>query len=164
MTNAQGSFGVSSTSKEIRLDQDVRRSNGHVIKYSVRPRVFDPDPGGDHYAVTDLLSLSFPRKSMLFSTHMSRTGWGIRCLTEEELALCFELPEYVSRNDRYIRDIIQLQLCRSVVDSFTEACSPEPPRVRLKTSHGSFFDSKTSLSDVEWLPSVQRWLDAWCLG
>ena len=157
VTNARGLFGMISPTMEIRIPRDLSRSIGHVIKYSIRPQVCDPKPVEEHYLVSDRLSVSFPRKPVLYATHMSRTGWGIRSLSDGELSACFELPGYVVWNDRYLKDIIPLQLFRSVVDCLTASSNSDPPRVKLRNDHFTTTGSNSSL-DAVWLPAVKRWL------
>ena len=99
VTEARGTFGVNVESPKLVIDKDVQRSIGHVVKYSVRPSVCDPTPSDPYYKLCDFLSLSFPRRPVVYPTYMSRTGWGSRPLTDSELSLCFELPNYLSWND-----------------------------------------------------------------
>ena len=99
VTNARGLFGIMSTTMEIRIPRDLVRSLGHVIKHSIRPQVCNPKPTIDHYLCSDRLSLGRPRKPVLYATHMSRTGWGIRPLSDGELSACFALPGYVTWED-----------------------------------------------------------------
>jgi hypothetical protein len=125
-----------------------------VIKYSIRPKTCVPEPDQDHYCVSDLLSLSFPRQPALYPTYMSSTaGWGLQELGDYELALGFELPDYVSWEDHFLRNIIPLQLCQLVIDSLTES-TLEPPRTKIKLD-GRVESSElsSSLSVKSLLPS-----------
>lgn len=96
VTNARGSFGVSSGVPEIKLKRDMPRSIGHVLKYSIRPRVAEPNSVEEHYRTSELLSILFPRRPVLYPAYMSRTRWGMRSLSDEELSLCYELPDFVA--------------------------------------------------------------------
>jgi hypothetical protein len=158
VTNARGSFGVDTRSNPLVVERDLSRSLGHIMKYSIRPRVCNPIPDEPHYVTTDSLSLSFPRRPVLYPTFMSRTGWGIRPLSDLELSACFELPEYVAWEDRFLRDLIPLQLCRSVIDSVTHATTLDPPRVKSRLNPSVEDMSLPSFQDVIWLPSVEKWL------
>ena len=89
---------------------------------------------------------------------MSRTGWGIRELSDPELAACFDLPDYVSWIDRFLRDLVPLQMCRAVIDFVTKSTSMEPPTVKHKPRISVGDISLPSLNDVIWLPLLGRWL------
>ena len=147
------------------MNPDVRRTLSHVIKHSVRPRPCDPDTLELHYKSSNLLSLSFPHRPVLYPSFMSRTGWGSRCLTEEELGACFELPPYVSPWDiRFISDIVPIQLYRSVLDHVTDHILPALPPLS-KRALISKLDHDLSASPVStdvWITSIGRWLPgAW---
>ena len=151
VTNARGTFGSDARSGKISMKKDPVRSIGHVLKYSVRPMVCNPDPKCEHYTRSDSLSLSFPWRPVLYPTYMSRTGWGLRKLTEEELSACFELPGYLAWNDRFLRDILPLQMFRSILDSVTDSTSPEPPRTKPKVGEIKDITSPFVSEDVIWL-------------
>ena len=71
--------------------------------------------------------------------------------------MAFELPDYVAWNDRFLRDIVPLQLCRAVIEFLTENGVTEPPLRRGKTNRSEVAND-SSYQDVEWLPSIKRWL------
>ena len=48
VTEARGTFGASAGSPLIKLERDLQRSLGHIVKYAVRPRVCDPQPVESH--------------------------------------------------------------------------------------------------------------------
>ena len=159
VTDCRGTFGLSSSSPRITLKPDLRRSLSHVVKHSIRPRPCDPDATVDHYKPSDLLSISFPLRPILYSTFMSRSGWGIRSLTDAELAVCFDLPSFVGWDSRFLRDIVPIQLFRSVLDHVTDVMhesSPSPKRIASCASVAPIADCGVS-TDV-WLPHIGRWL------
>ena len=158
MTNARATIGIDHRSKPIVVDRDLNRSIGHVIKYSVRPCVCDLIPSVSHYVLDDLLSLSFPRRPVVYPTYMSKTGWGMRELIDEELSSCFELPDYVPWIDRFLRDIVPLQLCRTVIDVVTRSETVDPPRPRPTMVIEDDDFGSTSNQDVVWLPLIEKWL------
>ena len=160
VTDSRGTFGVSSSCTEISLDPDLRRSLSHILKHSIRPRPCDPDTGEDHYKSSDLLSLSFPRRPVLYPTFMSRSGWGIRSLTDEELGLCFDLPPFVPWDFRYLRDIVPIQLFRSVLDHVTERMDPQSstPKRILSSAVLDEASDRLPFSNDTWLSSIGRWL------
>jgi hypothetical protein len=100
VTNARGTFGIDSRSESISVERDLVRTLGHIIKFSIRPDVCDPDVETPHYVLSDTLSVSFPRRPVVYPTYMSRTGWGIRQLTDNELRVSFDLPDFVEWEDR----------------------------------------------------------------
>ena len=158
VTEARGTFGIRSPEPNIVMEPDLRRSLGHILKHSIRPRPFDPDSSVEHYQPTDLLSLSFPRRPIAYPTYMSRSGWGIRQLTDEELALCFELPMFVEWNDRFLRDIVPIQMFRSVIDVVVSRIHPQIPEV--KRSHRSITANPIIVDppDATWLEAVGKWM------
>ncbi|KAI2511897.1 hypothetical protein MHU86_2413 [Fragilaria crotonensis] len=159
VTEARGTFGIDHRSPRIQLEKDVHRSLAHVVKYSIRPKACDPDTDEDHYKLSNLLSLSFPRRPVLYPTYMSRTGWGLRILSDLELSSCFDLPDYVPWDDRFLRDIVPLQMFRSVIDYVSgSSCIQSPPaKRRLKLSISSD-SSHEMVEDVVWVESVGKWL------
>ena len=166
VTEARGTSGTSVTSPRICLEPDVRRSLGHILKYSIRPKVCDPDTTLEHYGTSDLLSLSSSRRPILYPTYMSRTGWGLRKLNEDELSLCFELPSYLSWEDRFLKCILPLQLFRSVIDFVIN--QSDVNRVSTKRVSTIIEDevvSPPTAIDACWIPSISKWLPgSWSLA
>ena len=156
VTEARGTFGIDSRSTTLQLEKDLPRSISHVVKYSIRPTPCDPGTTLAHYDLSDRLSLSFPRRPVLYPTFMSRTGWGLRSLSDMELSSCFELPGYVVWEDRYLRDIVPLQMFRSVIESvcadLSPTCRSSPKRGRLLTADA------LPQPDGIWLDAVGKWL------
>ena len=64
----------------------------HHIDHSIRPRpwsgIGDPE---EHYSSQELLDPQQVSKKLVYATHFSATGWGIRSLTNSELGDCFGL-------------------------------------------------------------------------
>ena len=84
---------------------------------------------------------------------MSRTGWGLREFSDVELALCFELPDYVTWEDRFLRDIVvPLQLFRSVIEFVAGGIDLRSPRT--KRVHQSDNESHVKAADVVWLEPI----------
>ena len=163
VTEARGTLGISASFPKISLDPDVKRSLGHILKFSIRPKACDPETSLVHYMTSDLLSLSLPRRPILYSTYMSRTGWGIRELSDDELSLCFELPSYVMWEDRFLKCILPLQLFRSVIDCVTGHLEVTPAPLKRHTASQ---DEVVSFPEIDacWLPSISKWLPgSWSL-
>ena len=74
----------------------TRRTLGSIISHSIRPSPCGaptiPDP---YYSCDDQLHTRALFKSIRLSTHFSKTGWGCRPLTEEEIGTAFDLPLWV---------------------------------------------------------------------
>ena len=159
VTGARGTFGVRAPGLDIVFDPDLRRSLGHILKHSIRPRPCDPDTDTPHYLPTDLLSLSFPRRPVLYPTFMSRTGWGLRPLTDGELSLCFELPPFVEWNDRYLRDLVPIQMFRSILDAvISELDTKVAPLKRLAVPTRAANASSSGSGGDVWIEAVGKWL------
>ena len=137
-------------SSPIRTSTDLIRGLENVLKHSIWPKPCSPDPPQIHYGVSDLLSLSFPRRvGTILDAHVYHRLGNARC---------FELPAYFGWEYRFLRDIVPLQLRRSVIDSVTESVQ-EPPRTRAKMvisdEDTSYFSSSR---DVVWMEAIKRWL------
>jgi hypothetical protein len=155
-TNARGTFGTRFL-PSLNLPRELERSITHVLEFSVRPVSCSPDIRSPHYTLHDRLSLSQIDKPVLYPTYMSRTGWGFRSLTSQELHACFDLPDFIEWDSRYITSIVPLQLFRSVIDFVLDSimvnnCRPEKCR---KLNQGF-----ARIPDVDgiWLPSIKAWL------
>ena len=74
----------------------TRRTLGSIISHSIRPSPCGaptiPDP---YYSCDDQLHTRALFKSIRLSTHFSKTGWGCRPLTDEEIGTAFDLPLWV---------------------------------------------------------------------
>ena len=158
VTEARASFGINANLPAISLLPDLSRTLGHIVKHSVRPQACDINPIFDHYATSDLLSLSFPRKPILYPTHMSRSGWGMRELTTLELGSCFELPEYVIWEERFLRDIVPIQMFRSVIDAIVARFAVESPNVTPAVEVPATAFKRSKQCDSTWLPLINKWL------
>ena len=120
---------IAADQQPILIEKGLTRSIGHIVKFSLRPWACDAVHNNAlHYALTGVISFSFPpRRPVLYPTHMSRTGWGIRELGDPELSFYFEQPDYLTWSDRFLRDIIPLQMCRAVIDAVTKLPRMEHP-------------------------------------
>ena len=61
-------------------------------------------------------------------------------------------------NDRFLRDLVPLQICRSVIESVLGETSQSPPRRKQKISSDEPVSFVSSARDVVWLPELGRWL------
>ena len=159
VTEARGTFGICSDGPAITLPPDLVRTLGHVLKHSIRPRACDADTSLEHYVASDLLSLSYPRRPILYSTHMSRSGWGMRELTDLELSSCFELPDFVNWDDRFLRDISPIQMFRSVIECIMKRfTSPSMDLVMTASPTELPPPKRIKQTDSTWLHDIGKWL------
>ena len=137
--------------------QDLHRTIGHGIKYSIRPRPCSPNLEEPHLVTSSLLPVSRIRMPVLYPTHFSHTGWGIRSLTDPELAGIFELPPYLDWSDSLASDIVPLQIPRAVIDSVVPLL-PSSGTENVVPSCPSPVNTNPVLSSdtEEWLDGLQR--------
>lgn len=158
VTNARGSFGVAGFDM-LSLCHDLPRTLAHVLKHSLRATPCEPKMSEDHYTVHDRLCLGRAELPILYETHFSRTGWGRRMLDECELALAFELPDFVRWDKRFLTEIVPLQMMRAVMDEIVAQLTPaERPEKRIKVSHSPLESSPVTDADRHWLPTLEKWL------
>ena len=164
VTNARGIFGVSGLDQII-LSRDLPRTIGHVLKYSIRTTPCPSDPGEPHYTTSDRLRIGWTSLPVVYETFMSHTGWGKRVLDKCELALAFELPDFVDWEDRFLSEIVPLQMLRAVMDEVLGKMVPPVVRdtKRRKTNSTEIRVSASGLPgndsiDQHWLPPLKRWL------
>ena len=129
-----------------------------MVKYSIRPQPLRLPCQIPHYTVDDHLSPLYLRLPVVYSTYMSSTGWGIRTLSDLELASCFELPDYVLWDDRFATDIVPIQMCRSIVDLIIHRLCPQSPDPQKKPRHDLAGEQREITPDGVWLPQISRWL------
>jgi hypothetical protein len=117
----------------------------------------------------DRLTLSRLKQPVLYQTSFSFTGWAYRTLESSELAVAFELPEFVEWTDGLAVEALPLQLLRSVMEHFLPrvqvAAEPDPPgkRRKLESSPQNVRSlSESNVVDMQWLPLLSRWLpESW---
>ena len=159
VTNARGLFGLQGF-EPMTLARDLPRSLAHVIKYSIRAVPCAPDLGLEaHYKISDRLRVSQPHLPVVYCTHFSRTGWGKQPLEDPELALAFDLPDFVAWEARSLTEIVPLQLLRAVMDAVLEQLTPlstnAGKRRKLNTLN---VNPELVTVDRHWLPALNRWL------
>ena len=78
----------------------IRRQIRHHLDHSVRPQVHTPGSGMEGFYVgSDCLKPSALHHPVVFPTHFTASGWGIRCLTPEELSVCFGIDDWKLPNE-----------------------------------------------------------------
>ena len=141
------------------FQQDLNRTIGHVLKYSIRPRPCPPDLKEPHLLTTSLLPVSRIRMPVLYPTHFSHTGWGTRSLTDSELSATFELPSYMDWDDSLALAIVPLQIPRAVIDTVLTSL-PSSEVNAVASSRPSSVDPSpiTPYDNDEWLDGLQCYL------
>ena len=78
----------------------------------------------------------------------NKSGWGIRPLSDSELAACFDLPEYLPWADRYMTDTVPLQMCRAVIDCVIGENDQKPPHRKANLEGKETVSFTSSAQDV----------------
>ncbi|KAI2509117.1 hypothetical protein MHU86_5236 [Fragilaria crotonensis] len=123
-TTSRAKFRVSGVSERIDIPQDLTRSIGHILKYSIRAKPCSPDLSIPHYVGSSKLAIHQLSKVVLVPSHFSATGWGYRPLDPTELAAAFELPDYLAWDEDFSTNLVPLQILRGVMDSVLETQTP----------------------------------------
>jgi hypothetical protein len=159
VTNARGWFGARGLNKIV-IPWDLHRTLAHVLKHSIRGKPCSADPSDRHYTPDDRLSINLIDQIIVYPSFLSHTGWVKRPLDPVELAMSFELPEYVPWNSSLAHSIVPLQHFRTVIDHILgQLGPPSPPVCRQKMSCGNKPCEEVQLAeDGIWLPSINKWL------
>ncbi len=149
-------------------DDPIRRSIGHVIKYSERPKPCSLPFLESHYTVTDLLSVHKLDLPVVFPSGFSRTGWGQRQLLGAELEHAFDLPAFVAWESINPSKLAPIHMFRVVLDAALARFGPVSldrgecqryKRSKLVSVVDDAEGTNTPLPlDTVWLPGVQHWL------
>ena len=161
-TTATGIFGfVDLPTLSVQADP-IRRSIGHIIRYSERPVPCSVPFKSDHYTVENLLSVRKLDTPVVFSSGFSRTGWGYRTLINSEIGQAYDLPASVEWEARFAKDILPLQLFRVVIETVWKILTPEIKSGRPTLSQNKVStiveDGFTPSTDATWLGSIEKWL------
>ncbi|KAI2498994.1 hypothetical protein MHU86_15498 [Fragilaria crotonensis] len=160
VTKATGIFGTIGVKSVAIANDPIRRSIGHVIKYSERPKPCTPPVITQHYTVDDLLSLHQLDRPVVFKSGFSRSGWGLRKLVNTELAHAFDLPAFVSWESVTDEKVVPIHMFRVVLDAVLEQIGPatqERAGQRQKLQAPSL--PSTTIVEALPLPLDRAWLD-----
>jgi hypothetical protein len=165
MTKATAIFGIAGLDVLDVNDDPIRRTIGHIIKYSVRPKPCTVPVDSLHYKVSDRLSLHDLSRPVVFESGFSRSGWGVRPLVEAELAHAFDLPPFVSWSSVENSHIVPIHMFRVALDSALANMMPaSQPGAggRARMTRLEDLSSEIGVAplplDRAWLPQLQRWL------
>ena len=162
-TTSAGMFGLKGI-REVSIPNDpIRRSIGHLIKYSEKPLPCSIPPQAAHFTVDQLLSVHHLDRPVLFSSGFSRTGWGMRTLVEQELTQAFDLPSFVAWDKSFPKAMLPLELFRVVMEAALdelrlaeEGVEPKIPKTNHERNKLDAFVLRTD--DAVWLPAIGKWL------
>ena len=161
VTTSRGLFGLSGLPPDS-FPPDLKRTIGHVLKHSIRPKPCSLNMKQPHLMTSDLLPISNVTLPVVYPTHFSHTGWGMRALSDAELAAAFEIPSFIPWQAVYATGIVPTQITRLVIErilTHLPASHPSevPERVvrqRIQASDAN----NTAIADEEWLPDLQCYL------
>ena len=168
-------IGLSDGSNPLETDYALRRSVKDIISYGLPVEPVQPNPSFAHYRPLDLLSIGKLLKPVVYSSHRSKTQWGSRPLSGQEIAAAFNFPAWlVSALKASLEDIslfdglLPVGILSFVVDSVfpsvQEGKTLLPPVVSPSLGLLSSESSDTSVPG-DFLPSLGRFLPAtWCDG
>ncbi|KAI2495940.1 hypothetical protein MHU86_18550 [Fragilaria crotonensis] len=166
VTKAVGMFCTAGLGSLVIPEDPIRRSIGHIIKYSVRPTPCNPSFGEPHYTVADHLSMHKLHLPVVFSSGFSRTGWGQRPLVAAELAHAFDLPSFIPWETGMEDFMVPLQMFRVVLDGVVGMFDPDSQagagqgrrKLRDSAAEGSSVEVVALPLDRVWIPQLQKWL------
>jgi hypothetical protein len=124
VTKATGMFGSVGLGQLDIDDDQIRRTIGTVIKFSERPSPCNLPFRDPHYTVSDRLSLHRLDLPVIFASGFSRTGWGVRSLTDSELAQAFDLPSFVTWESVKGSNVVPIHMFRVVLDAALNTFGP----------------------------------------
>jgi hypothetical protein len=143
----------------------LRRNIRSFFNFGIRPvpcnHVKLTSTSSAFYKIDDKLQAQFLYRPVLFQTHFSYTGWGVRSLTTHELAHAYGLPKVLAQRadlDDSLFRYPPVQILDAIIQGFLATdstalpCSPTatvPPPLRLGSE---------SLIQQSWIPSLGRYL------
>ncbi|KAI2494742.1 hypothetical protein MHU86_19779 [Fragilaria crotonensis] len=153
VTKSTGMFGTIGFEPGIVVaDDPIRRSIGHVIKHSERPKPCSLPFTKPHYITTDLLSVHQLHVPVVFPSGFSRTGWGQRPLIGSELAHAFDLPAFVAWESIGASNVIPIHMFRVVLDAVLATLAPA-----FQDRDGSHEKNEPNSGAVSSRPFLCRW-------
>jgi hypothetical protein len=135
----------------------LRRTLRHILEHSIKPRWTSP-PSGDtnsSLCLEDRLHPSDLTKDIVYHTHYSATGWGIRCLSPDEVGIAFGWPAWARRSatgSLTAFPCVPLQILDGCLQGLLDGVPRTDP---LKTPS---LPPKPSSNDFSWLHRIQKFL------
>jgi len=144
-----GFVGESKTPEQSGLTRTI----AHVIEYSVPPGP-NLEIDAECYTLDDFLHPDALDRPVRYPTHRSSTGWAVRHLTCDELAVAFGLPAVIRKvlTSSHVFPIVPIQILDACIRSVT-SLSPGEPHFVAPTPY-VVPDIPTST----WLPTLKMML------
>lgn len=157
-TTLRGAFGQANLDNlEIKVDP-LQRSIAHILKFSIRPIPCSLPYPKAHYSLGQRLSACLLDQPVVYETCFSRSGWGVRRLTDSELAQAFDLPPYILWESAFASSIVPIQVFRVVVDATLGVLRPrERHRKHPRVASGVQITEPLPV-DAEWIADLGLWL------
>ena len=164
-TTARGVFRLIGVDP-ITIPSDLTRTISHIIKFSIKSTPCSPVPKIPHYTLRSKLSVAMLNRPVVVPSDFSATGWGMRTLEPSELAVSYELPDWVPWEHEFQRFLVPLQILRAIMDQVFESVAPtqgEGRSTRQRRTESAVVSK--SMRDITWLADVKRWLPGtWAEG
>ena len=157
-TTSRGVFGRSSLN-DLNMEVDpLRRTLSHIMKFSIRPSPCTVPCLDHHYLLGHRLVVSRLTQPVVFETSFSRTGWGKRSLTEEELAQAFDLPPHIPWETGFAASLVPIQIFRAIVEAVLVSLRPQVQKRAGARARLEVGTAPPLPIDAVWLPDLAVWL------
>ena len=125
---------ASSLSSFLPVSTTMRRNIGDFIKYSLRLKPVDMPPPSYAVDYQSLLPIGMINRPIVYPSTFTRTGYGIRPLSSEELCFVFGLPAlFLKFVDENIFPFPPVQVSSSILKQFL-GCITSPSNIRRNAS------------------------------
>eukprot|EP00978_Attheya_sp_CCMP212_P015777 scaffold40823_cov60-Attheya_sp.AAC.5 len=137
----------------------LTRNIAHIIEYSVPPGP-NLEIDAECYALEDCLHPDALDRPVRYPTHRSSTGWAVRHLTCDELAVAFGLPAVMRKvlTSSHVFPIVPIQILEACIRSVTRL-SPGEAHFVAPTAY-----IVPDIPTLTWLPALgmtlsHSWID-----
>ena len=131
---------------------DIRRYIKHFINYSVRPSIVHLPYDKPCYSGNDILLPSKMNQPVLYSTHLSATGYGLRPFLQDELAAMFGFSNWDLRFKFFA--IPPMHILITLIQEIPGSKGQPLPSNCFNWTN----DSPSSISTSTWLPTINKYL------
>jgi hypothetical protein len=137
---------------------ELRRTLRHVVDYGLKPK-WAPAPSlgkpSSELSLNDRLHPSDLGRSILYHTHYSATGWGIRQLSVDEIGIAFGWPAWARAFTMTLGPFfpsIPVQILDGCLQGILKSTPRHDPLQTPMPQPGALVASST------WLPGIQKFL------